>query len=80
MADPIKRTYTVEFIIEQVTNALPGKAVSFNNIKNMSYCVPYAALIGEDADKSVYVIKEGIVLEKAVTLESLCSNSVCLSG
>ncbi|MBL4816105.1 MAG: efflux RND transporter periplasmic adaptor subunit [Shewanella sp.] len=83
LADPIKQTYTVEFIIDQVTNALPGKAVnvavSFNN-NSASYCVPYAALIGEDADKSVYVIKEGIVLEKAVTLESLRSNSVCLSG
>ncbi|EDQ00982.1 efflux RND transporter periplasmic adaptor subunit [Shewanella benthica] len=54
LADPIKQTYTVEFIIDQVTNALPGKAVN--------------------------VIKEGIVLEKAVTLEALRSNSVCLSG
>ena len=83
LADPIKQTYTVEFIIDRVTNALPGKAVnvavSFNS-NSASYCVPYAALIGEDADKSVYVIKEGIVLEKAVTLESLRSNSVCLSG
>ncbi|QFU23284.1 efflux RND transporter periplasmic adaptor subunit [Shewanella eurypsychrophilus] len=83
LADPIKQTYTVEFVIEQVTNALPGKAVnvavSFNN-NGASYCVPYAALIGEGADKSVYVVKEGTVIEKAVTLESLRSNSVCLSG
>ncbi|PKG57778.1 efflux RND transporter periplasmic adaptor subunit [Shewanella sp. Choline-02u-19] len=83
LPDPIKQTYNVEFVIEQPTDALPGKAVNvavnFNN-EQVNYCVPYAALIQDKAGKSVYVIKDTTVIETAVTVQSLQSNSVCLSG
>ena len=83
LPDPIKQTYSVEFIIKQPTDALPGKAVnvavSFNYDK-ASYCVPYAALLQDKAGKSVYVIKDQTIVETVVDVQSLQSNSVCLSG
>ncbi|MCL1096150.1 efflux RND transporter periplasmic adaptor subunit [Shewanella kaireitica] len=83
LADPIKQTYAVEFLLEQATDALPGKAVNVAvnfNIDQASYCVPYGALLQKGNNKSVYIVKAQVIAEIPVTVESLQSNSVCLSG
>ncbi|MCL1137178.1 efflux RND transporter periplasmic adaptor subunit [Shewanella pneumatophori] len=83
LADPIKQTYQVEFVLNQTTKALPGKAVSVEvgfDAKSASFCVPYGAIINEGSKKSVYLIKEHRAVKTPVTLDSLQSNSACLTG
>ncbi|QQX78353.1 efflux RND transporter periplasmic adaptor subunit [Shewanella sp. KX20019] len=83
LVDPIKQTYEVQFVIEQQTDALPGKAVivavELDDAKT-SFCVPFAALKGEGDAQSVYLVKDKAISQQRVNIDSMHSNRVCISG
>ncbi|WOT06717.1 efflux RND transporter periplasmic adaptor subunit [Shewanella youngdeokensis] len=84
LADPIKQTYAVQFGIDQPqSNALPGKAVTVSvnlNSNGSSYCVPYAAIKGQGDDQVVYIVNNQKIEQKLISVESMHSNRVCISG
>lgn len=84
LADPIKQTYSVQFVLAKTSQRLtPGKAVNVSvNLGGgqSSYCLPYAALAGEGEAKSVYLVKDQTIIEKPVLVDAMEKNSVCVRG
>ncbi|MFT5788292.1 MAG: RND family efflux transporter MFP subunit [Shewanella sp.] len=83
LVDPIKQTYEVQFVIEQQADALPGKAVIVAvdvNDEKSSFCVPFAALKGKGDAQSVYLVKDQAISQQTVSIDSMHSNRVCISG
>ncbi|ABV37818.1 putative efflux protein [Shewanella sediminis HAW-EB3] len=84
LADPIKQTYSVQFLLAQSSQQMtPGKAINVSvNLGGGqgSYCLPYAALAGEGAAQSVYLVKDQMIIEKPVQVDAMEKNSVCVSG
>ncbi|MGS0696098.1 efflux RND transporter periplasmic adaptor subunit [Shewanella sp. 0m-4] len=83
LADPIKQTYKVEFVLNHATTALPGKAVqvdvAFKHQLNR-FCVPYAAIVADGKNNNLYVIKSHRAVLMPVNITSLQSHSACLTG
>ncbi|RTR32707.1 efflux RND transporter periplasmic adaptor subunit [Shewanella atlantica] len=84
LADPIKQTYSVQFVLAKTSQQMsPGRAINVSvdlGGGQSRYCLPYAALAGEGAAQRVYLVKDQIIIEKPVQIEAMEKNAVCVSG
>lgn len=80
----LKQTYTVTLDVDSASAELfNGKAVTVNTQfapHASSHCFPYSALIGEKASLHVNVVRDEVVHEESVNLESIDAYQACVTG
>ncbi|MGP8306143.1 efflux RND transporter periplasmic adaptor subunit [Vibrio sp. YIC-376] len=80
----LKQTYTVTLDVDSISADLfNGKAVTVNThftSQASSHCFPYSAVLGEKASLHVNVVRNEIVHEEPVNLESLDAYQACVTG
>lgn len=80
----LKQTYTVTLDVDSAsTDLFNGKAVTVNTHftqQASSHCFPYSAVLGEKASLHVNVVRDQIVHEEPVNLESIDAYQACVTG
>ncbi|WP_299809428.1 efflux RND transporter periplasmic adaptor subunit [uncultured Shewanella sp.] len=91
LADPIKQTYTVQYTIDQINQAvMPGKSVTVSvDMKRTTeqYCIPYSALVNAQDDEfatannaQVYTLEQQRIVAKKVKVKAMQKSKVCVEG
>ncbi len=80
----IKQTYSVTLdIVNPPSDLFDGKAITVTTQARpnlTSYCIPYSALLGEKETLHVNVVRDKIVHQTHVELDSLDANQACITG
>jgi RND family efflux transporter MFP subunit len=80
----LKHTYTVTLAVDSISADLfNGKAVTVNTRftpQASSHCFPYSAVLGEKASLHVNVVRDEVIHEEPVNLESIDAYQACVTG
>ena len=82
--NPLKQTYSVTLNLQADSSEwFNGKAVTVTTnftTENDSYCLPYSAVIGENANLKVNVVRDFIIQTEPVSVSSIDAYQTCVTG